>query len=1067
MDRVFAGTKCFRKAAFVFLAAVAFSATGSFAQLPTATILGVVRDATGAVVPQAGLTARNVDTGQTRTTVSGPDGSYRLAALPVGNYEVQVTQAGFQSAVRSGIRLTIGREAILNFNLQVGAVEQRVEVTAEAPLVNTTSGSLGGLVDDQEISELPLNGRNYVDLALLQPGVQKSHIGGGGGSIEGTRFSVNGAPLSSNNATLDGARMNSMGSSTIATSTNGNTMGVEGIQEFRVVTNALSAEYGMAMGSQIQIVSKTGTNSFHGSLFEFHRNDNLDARNFFDYSADDPLDSKRLPPFVRNQFGGAIGGPIVQDKTFFYTNFESLKERLSLSRVVNVIPSECKVDGGCVAQINPTVKNWLDIWPEPNLPGDRHAFNPGQPVDQYYGQVRGDHTFSETDTFFGRYTVDDSQFTGPRDLPGVGSAQPSRAQYLTFSESHVVSPTVINQARFSYSRHHVAQLSTYPDPRFGSAEPGFSLVPGKPLGELSVGGLDAFNPRTNEPLFFEQNIFTWSDDLFVTRGAHALKFGALINKFDQFLSLQNDAIGVLEFVDLETFLLGQPDSFRAAAPGSEFDRDYRFWTLGFYAQDDWRVLPNLTLNLGMRYEFSTQVNEVSGHDGALRNITDPAGTRGIPFENNSKKNFSPRIGFAWDVLGNASTSVRGGFGFLYDLGNMGTAFRYGTLNPPFGALTSLGSDQFVQPFSAPIQFPDTFEIGRSQEILDFHLKQPRIYQWNITVERQLPANMALSVGYVGTRGVRLFGPREGNPRTPQIVDGQRFWPGPNTEGTPYEQYGTDFAPRVSPFWDDVIMMTAGAGSWYNGLQVGFSKALGGGLQFQNSYTWSVAMDDVQGQFQSEFNTTSGDLGADPGNNRYDWNPAAYDYRHNFVSNAIYSLPSFPVPGAAGALLNGWRVGSILTLNTGFPVTAVINRQWANTGVRGSEPRIDRPNLKPGYNIDDVVLGGPDQYFDINAFELQPPGFKGNTQRGTFRGPGFATLDFSVMKDTALGFLGEAGKIEFRAEFFNLLNRTNFGSPDRRVFAGRIQGEDPNPSAAVIDETVNTSRQIQLALKLVF
>jgi hypothetical protein len=227
------------------------------------------------------------------------------------------------------------------------------------------------------------------------------------------------------------------------------------------------------------------------------------------------------------------------------------------------------------------------------------------------------------------------------------------------------------------------------------------------------------------------------------------------------------------------------------------------------------------------------------------------------------------------------------------------------------------------------------------------------------------------------------------------------------------------------------------------------------------------MDDVQGMFQSEFNTTSGDLGADPGNVRYDWNPAAYDFRHNFVSNAIYNLPNLVDSGGAAAVLNGWRIGTILTLNTGFPVTAVINRQWGNTGIRGTEPRIDRPNLKPGYNIDDVVLGGPDQYFDINAFELQPPGFKGNTQRGTFRGPGFATLDFSVMKDTALGFLGEAGKLEFRAEFFNLFNRANFGSPDRRVFTGRRQGESPNSSAAVIDETVNTSRQVQLALKLVF
>ena len=1056
---------CGRKGIVVLLIAFFLGSTSSLAQLPTATILGVVRDATGAVMPQADLTARNIDTGQTRTTVSALDGSYRFAALPIGNYEVTATQTGFQSSVRSGIRLTVGREAILNFSMQVGAVEQRVEVTAEAPLVNTTTGTLGGLVGEQEIAELPLNGRNYVDLALLQPGVQSSRIATGGGSIDGTRFSSNGAPLSSNNSTLDGARLNSFSSSTVATASTGNTLGVDGIQEFRVVTNALSAEYGMAMGSQIQIVSKTGTNSFHGTLFEYHRNDNLDARNFYDYGADDPLDGKRLPPFVRNQFGGSIGGPIVQDQTFFHANFESLRERLSVSRISDVMDPAWKVDGGLVPEINPTIKGWLDIWPDPNLPGNRFADNPTTPTDQYYGQVRVDHTFSESDTLFGRYTIDDSEKLEPRDLPGVGNFEPSRAQYVTLSESHVISPTVINQARFSYSRHHVSQINTFPNERFGTPGPGFSLVEGKTLGEIVPGDLTAFDPRTNSPLHFQQQIFTWSNDVFYTAGAHALKFGTLINRFDQFVSLQNDAIGVIEFPDTETFLLGQPNFFRAASPGSEFDRDYRFWTLGFYLQDDWRVSPSLTLNLGLRYEFSTQVNEVSGHDGALVNITDAEGTRGIPFENNTRRNFSPRFGFAWDVFGDSLTSLRGGFGFLYDLGNMGTTFRYGTLNPPFGGLSSLGGQHFEElqengiPFTAPIVVPDSAR-GRTHEIIDYHLKQPRVYQWNLTVERQLPAEMALSVGYVGTRGVRLLGPREANPRTTMMVDGQRFWPGPNT--------GAEYAPRMSPHWDDVIMMTAGAGSWYNGLQIGFSKRLSNGLQFQNSYTWSVAMDDVQGQFASEFNRTSGDLGADPGNPRYDWNPAAYDYRHNIVSNAIYRFPDFVANSdGIGKVLNGWWVSGIVTMNTGFPVTPVINRQWSNTGIRGTESRIDRPNWKAGYNADNVVLGGPDQYFDINAFELQAPGFKGNTQRGAFRGPGFATLDFSVVKDTAMAFLGEAGRLEFRAEFFNLLNRANFQWPDRRVFAGRRQDEDPSARGAQISGTLSTSRQVQLALKLVF
>ncbi|MEE8177117.1 MAG: TonB-dependent receptor, partial [Acidobacteriota bacterium] len=1073
--------KCLQKAAVVILLVVFLGAAASFAQLPTATILGVVRDGTGAVIPDANLTARNVETGQTRTTVSASDGSYRFSAMQVGNYEVQVLQAGFQTAVRSGLRLTVGQEAVVNFTLQVGAVEQRVEVTAEAPLVNTTTSSLGGLVDEQKVSELPLNGRNFVDLALLQSGVQTSRVATGGGSIAGTRFSSNGAPLASNNTTLDGVRVNSMASSSTATSATGNTLGIEGIQEFRVVTNALSAEYGLAMGSQLVIVSKRGTNAFHGSLFEYHRNASLDARNSFDFTEDDEVDPRRLPPFVRNNFGGSLGGPISQDKTFFHGNVEILRERKSESFLVGVLPLRCKVGNACTGEdetpgfdeddnpilINPAIANWLDLWPAPNFGDDELAFNPGSPIDQQYGQARIDHTFSESDTMFGRYTIDDSETDSPRDLPGVGSGSQSRAQYLTFSESHVVSPTVINQARFSYSRSIISTFHTFKNQEFQKL--GSSFVAGEILGEIAVSGIEAWGPRTSNPNIFHQRIYTWSDDVFYTAGTHALKFGALINKYEQDMGVANDRIGVLEFDSIPQFLRGEPLQFRLATPGSVFARDMRFNTIGFYLQDDWRVRQSLTLNLGVRYEFSTQVNEVSGFSGALRNITDSEGTLGIPFENSSKRNFSPRFGFAWDVTGNSMTALRGGFGLLFDLGNMGTAFRYGSLNPPFASLSSLTEDDFTerreagQAFTAPIPIPNEAECSqiprpasclRSQEILDFHLKQPRMYQWNLTLQRQLPFDMSLSVGYVGTRGIRLLQPREANPRVPSPASecgGQRCWL-------------TKENPRVSPHWDDVIMMTAGGGSWYNALQVSFSKRLSNGLQFQNSYTWSNAMDDVQGQFQSEFSRTSGDLGADPGNMRYDWNPAAFDYRHNLTSNAIYHLPNIVDSGGIGALLNGWWFSGIFTATTGFPFTVVINRQTSNSGLRGTEPRIDRPHLAPGRTYEDALVGGrdraPNGWFDPDAFVAPLPGFKGNTQRGGLVGPGFATLDFSVMKDTRLGFLGESGMVQFRAEFFNILNKTNLRFPERRFDRSRNR-------AGQITGTLGTSRQIQLALKIVF
>jgi len=1051
------GAKCLRSAALFFLLILLTGAVESKAQ--TATILGVVRDASGAVVPQATLTARNTGTGQTRTAISSADGSYRFNALPVGRYEVQVRQAGFQSAVRSGLTLTVGREAIVNFSLQVGSVEQRVEVTAEAPLVNTTSGSLGGLVDEQKVSELPLNGRNYVDLALLQTGVQKNRIRVQGGGIGGTGYSSNGAPMSSNQTLIDGARANSMVAGTSATSASGNTLGVEGIQEFRVVTNALSAEYGMAMGSQMLIVSKSGTNAFHGSLFEYHRNDNLDARNFFDYQEEGS--TRRLPPFVRNQFGGAIGGPILQDKTFFHTNLEALRERTSESRVVAVIDDRCRVDGGCIdGPIDPVARNWLDLWPSPNLPDSdptdefaEYADNPPLPINQNYGQVRVDHNFSEIDTIFGRYTIDDTDMSQPRNLPGVRRGFTTRAQYMTFSESHVFSPTVINQAQFSYSRSFVDIFDLYQNQAYADPNSGLTMVAGQPLGVINVGGLEEFNPSGSNPSGWRQQTYTWSDDLFYTMGAHSLKFGGLVNKFEQFMIVNSDQKGVLEFADVKTFLQGQADNFTATTPTSLFDRNMHFTTIGFYVQDDWRVNPRLTLNLGLRYEFSTQPTEVSGANGNLRGILDATGTLGNMFLNATKKNFSPRFGFAWDVMGDSMTAVRGGFGFLYDLGNMGQLFRSGGINPPFAGLVALEDEELPNPLTLPIPIPSGVS-AKSIEVLDYYLGQPRVYQWNLTLERQLPWDTALRVGYVGSRGVRLWQPRELNARVPTtLADGQHFWP--------------EDAQRPSPYWDDIYGWTTGGGSWYNALQVNFSKRLTHGLQFQTSYTYSHMLDDIQGQTSSDYNRTAGDMGGDPGNVRYDWASSVLDYRHNFTFNTIYQLPDVVSSGGfQGALVNGWGLSSIVTLNSGFPFTPVIANQWGRAGVRGRERDIDRPNIVDG-GYENTILGTPDKWYSTEPFYLQPEGFKGNSQRNGLRGPGFATVDLSFLKNTAAPFLGEAGRLEFRAEFFNLLNRANFEFPRNRVFAGEDVNEEPLGNAGAINGTIGASRQIQLALKLVF
>jgi hypothetical protein len=399
--------------------------SAALAQLPTALVLGVVKDSSGAVVPDVALTARNVETGQTRTTITAPDGSYRFAALPVGRYELRAEHQGFRSEMRRGLTLSVGLEAVVHFTLELGALEQTVAVTAEAPLVNTTSGSLGGLVDEQKVAELPLNGRNYIQLSLLQPGIMEHRSKSQTGNESmGTWYSSNGAPVRSNSFLLDGAPLQSYGGASPA-SMSGSTLGVEGIREYRVITNSFSAEYGMTMGSQMTIVSKGGTNAFHGSLFEYLRNDNLDARNFFDRKT--ALTPGRLPEFKRNNFGASFGGPIRRDKFFVFGTYEGLRQRLGLTTVSNTIPTAARL-----GQVEPVIRPLLALFPEPNLPNNQLTFPSSEKNRDEYGQVRADHNLSDSDSWFLRYTVTDGERAAPLALhsqPGQPRhAQPDRVR---------------------------------------------------------------------------------------------------------------------------------------------------------------------------------------------------------------------------------------------------------------------------------------------------------------------------------------------------------------------------------------------------------------------------------------------------------------------------------------------------------------------------------------------------------------------------------------------------------------------------------------------------------------
>jgi hypothetical protein len=1035
--------------------------TIALAQLPTVTILGTVQDSTGALVPDAAITVRNLDTGLARTGGSDAGGSYRFAALPVGSYEVRAEREGFRAEVRSGLTLAVGQEAVVNFALQVGAVEQTVEVTGEAPLVNTTSGSLGWLVNEQQVAELPLNGRNYVDLTLLQPGVVKFRPEGSGASSSGgTAFSANGAPIRSNQYMLDGAPVG-LAQGTNSASSTGATLGIEGIREWRVLTNSSSAEYGMRMGAQMIMVSKGGTNLFHGSLFEYLRNSALDARNFFDYkTAEAP---RRLPAFTRNQFGGSVGGPIQRDRVFFFATYEGLRQRLGLTTISDTIPPSAKVDGGLVPQISPTVRPLLTLYPDPNLSGNRFTFPATQPAREDYGQIRGDYNFSDNDAFFARFTIDDAELVNPQSFPQFTENNSNRYMYLTVSETHTFSPAMVGTFRFSFSQSKPDQLHAS-----DISGPGFSFVEGQRIGELEVGGLSGMGSNAGGFGGDDQNIYTWSADLFYTRGRHTLKFGTLINRIDHHIGNGGNILGKVAFANLPSFLEGNPDVYTANVPGGQTTRDYVFYTPSFYVQDDYRALPNLTLNLGLRYEFHTDYKEVNGQGSALRdNQRDAEFTVGLPFKNPSRRNFGPRFGFAWDVMGDGNSSVRGGFGIMYELMNwVGMLSGAAPNTPPFG-----GRSRVTNPppgsFMLPIEFPSGG--GRTPESFDFNVQQPHMLHYNLTLERELPGNMAVTVAYAGSRGFNLATSVDGNPAFPTILsDGRKFWTGEE--------------PRINPHWDSITYVTASTNSWYNSMQFTLRKRLSRGLQFESAYTWSKLLDEKQGM--SGHDNGGSDDGfkyPEPTNRsaRKGW--ADYSLAHNWRFNTIYRFSEIAgLNGVGGALLNGWWVSGILSAQTGTPMTLYVTSNRSRSQV-GNVNR-DLPHLLSGRNNDNIVsgttagclgvaagqkLGGPELYYDPCAFSIPAAGFLGTAGRNILFGPGLVNLDFSLVKDIPLRYLGEGGKLEFRTEFFNLLNRANFYRPGNSLFGAKEDVEAPLGGAGRIDGTATTSRQIQFALKVIW
>ena len=1113
----------------------------AYAQLPTATLLGTVKDPSGAFVPNATVAARNTETGETHTTKVGNDGGFRLSALPVGPYTIRVEGTGFKAVVGNNVVLTVGQEQVVDFTLQIGTTNEVVDVTEDLPVMNTTSSSLGGTIDENKMAELPLNGRDYIQLALLHTGINEAKSRTPSSNAlagAGQWFSTNGAPVRSNAYLLDGTSLSTYGGSSSST-ISGNTLGLDGIREFKIITSSADAQYGGVMGAQMTMVSRSGTNKYHGSIFDYLRNSALDAKNFFDNPQGSGLtvagDQRRLPPFRRNNFGASLGGFIQKDKTFFHVTYEGLRQVQGLTFLNNTLPAGCHGAAGAVitpAQCSSVSANttidartapWVALFPLPNNGTNGLSWSFQQPVHDDFGQARVDHTFSQKDNAFIRYTVNRSDLSIPGTYPGYDYLSNGKNQYITAAENHTFTTNVLNSFRFGFSRApQTIGLKPY------VTGPGYSFETGFPMGTLAVGGTTQalFGGNPTSQAF--QDVLSFSDDVFINKNRHSIKVGVLINHYNINVANGTNLFGRINFSNISNFLKAIPTTYQAVAPGGTNQKEVSYYTLAEYVQDDWKVFPRLTLNLGLRYEINTDIHAVgdtASFNGALINpLTDTDFTHtNLLTRNPSYKNFGPRVGFAYDLFGNGKTAIRGGFGELYQIAAW-LSFLHGATRGPFGQNQFSGSSAaFTVPFAVPSTNSLADLQARTPTLYEYDIKQPKMLQYNMAVQQQLPWQMALTVAYSGSRGYNLQVLTDGNPTVPNgvpvavngvyvcrpgstppiasqnlvygaaanacvapIITAAQITASPSL-ATYYPTAQTTVASRQNNNWGAFNQISDARDSWYNSLQVDLVKNLTHGLQFQTNFTYSKLLDDTQGASSGTTEVVgSATYASNPYNPLLDKGPSAFNVPFSSKTNVTYHFPRFNTNRFASGLINGWWTTAIVQAQSGLPFTPTFSGSRSLLNVNNNNVAVvDRPLVIAGrtpYNITHgtsagctgvaagTPIGNSTLYFDPCAFTIQSSGFLGTEERNYLSGPHFRQVDFSLVKDTHLPKLGEAGSLQFRAEIFNLFNHTNYANPNSSVFAGNgaTVNDVENPVQGVGQIlSAFPSRQVQLSLKVQF
>jgi Carboxypeptidase regulatory-like domain len=1195
MERVCSRLQSF-VALLLCLVGLALAAPALEAQTQTATLSGTASDNSGGVLAGAKIEAINVATNVSQSTVSDVNGRYTIPDVPIGNYEVQATLNGFQTVIHKGITLTVGANVVVDFTLPVGQVTQTVNVEGQVSQVETENAAISSLVSSQQVSDLPLNGRNYTQLTELAPGVQivPNHtvtgLGGQGGFYGAqTNISAGGSRPEGQAYLIDNEDVRDFWEHGPGAAALGTALGVEGIAEFQVLTNTYGAQFA-GNGVVINSATKSGSNDLHGSIYEYLRNSALDARNFFDFTPGNctgacgtpgavPIRTYNpIPEFRQNQFGASAGGPIVKDKLFFFFNYEGFRNSQGIT-YVDTVP-EPYVSNGYLptSQVNPAVptcgpapagtpaapstggpytyvgfgclspqaadaatsiKGILGLYalagpvtgPDQGGYGTLSTEGANVQHDNYYlGRV--DYDFSSKDALFGRYIADWANqflpFSGSPVLDDWPETDVDHNQYFTLQERHIVSATVVNSIRGIYTRTYAnASTGSLPNPtgvactaadcpdplQFVAQEPfpqnkfpDGNTTAGCP--SCSIVGANGFIPY-----YIAQSKFGGGDDLVWTHGAHSFKAGVAITR------VLTNFYGPFEFgeefawLSEQFFMEGSPFLNLATFPGhGNSDRNFKEIDYAPYFEDDWKVSSKLTVNLGIRYDFATNptggpfsviinsplpdqtpyfTNALTGAGPAFANGFTPV--KHVFASNPNVLNFEPRIGIAFDPFGDHKTAIRAGFGIFDDSIAPRTYASQFYFSPPYAAAVGQTIPTFPNAFVGIVPGGPTPEAGEVAGVDYLTSRAPYQMQYNLTIERQIRSGTVLSIGYVGSEGRHLFSPTHLNPpmcNTPGTAPGSdptnapavcdslttppNFWNG--TVGlagpvanprvnTTIDPYTASIPGGPYPYFGDLVTEMPVNTSNYNSLQISLTRQFSRGLQGQVYYTYSKCLTTGSGTSGLEQANNAQD---DPYNRLYDYGLCSFDIRHTLAMNGLYSLPF-----KGNRLVEGWQINTILTANSGLPVN-VVEGNNADTALIGiiSADRPDYSGTCPGGR--GQVLGHWYEWFNESCYSIPAPGALGDVPKFSLEGPGLLDLDASIIKNTKLT---ERLNLQFRAEFFNIINHTNLGLPNPATFANPAAlAFNPNPALSAVGNandagsvglTNTSSRQIQFALKLLF